>query len=254
MQKGTDSFSEPFKSAIEKVKNLERENEYIGAFIFGSVARNEHTEKSDLDIVVITKHDNQCKNFNHPQIKGLKLDINFESIKQHKKRIQESFRDGKIKPMLMESIILFDKTGKLSQLKKDLRNTKPKTFSKSEYPLIRFLILHADDKAKRNLDSDVHTAHLALNINLNDILKFHYKLNNKWWVSNKRILGDLDIWDSLLATKIRHFVSTQNIKSKYKIWKNIIEHVSKPLGGVESLHETNCKCISCRKFMKDLLN
>jgi len=75
---------EPFQAAYYYIKRLEQYERYIGAFIFGSLARGEATEHSDLDIKAAIKEDNPCSNINHPVINGVKLDITFNSLQQLK--------------------------------------------------------------------------------------------------------------------------------------------------------------------------
>lgn len=49
---------ERFQAAYQHIKQLEQYERYIGAFIFGSLARGEATEKSDLDVQVLVDEDN----------------------------------------------------------------------------------------------------------------------------------------------------------------------------------------------------
>lgn len=46
------------------------------------MVRGEQDKNSDFDVIVAVDKDNDCKEINHPIIKGLKLDISFRSLKQ----------------------------------------------------------------------------------------------------------------------------------------------------------------------------
>ncbi len=247
-----NNFLEPFKSVVEKLISLEKYPEYQSAFLFGSLARGEQEENSDVDAIVITKKGFNCKNISQPKVSGVKIDITFQSLQQFKKQTQEEIKKGTRIPMICESAILFDKNGKLTKYKSQLRNIKHRGVKKDGYRMLRFLIHHADNKAKRNIKTDPYTAHLALNINLNEIMTFHYRLNKKWWVSNKRMLKDLDKWDSGLAKTLKKFVTELDINKKYAIWEEIADHISIPLGGRFKLTETNCICDTCKKNLSRL--
>src|SRR4051812_39467367 len=70
-------FPERFLPAISKVKDLQKHDQYRGAFIFGSVARGDTTEDSDLDVKVLIDRDALCPNLSHPILNGIKLDLAF---------------------------------------------------------------------------------------------------------------------------------------------------------------------------------
>lgn len=76
------TMPERFRIAYEAVKKLERYDRYRAAYIFGSIARGQATQHSDLDVHVVVDEDNACTNVNHPIIAGVKLDLSFRSMQQ----------------------------------------------------------------------------------------------------------------------------------------------------------------------------
>jgi len=247
-------LSEPFLSAYKKIEKLQSFDRYDAAFIFGSIARGDQNTDSDFDVIVIVNENNSCKEINHPIINGIKLDITFRSLKQVKEDNDKTFKKGEIFPMIAESIVVFDKTGKLTKYKTKFKNIKRRKAAKKDFQLIHFMLYHSDDKAKRNLESDKETALLALSININDILKFHYHIHGKWWLSNKRLLPDLRKWDSKMAKLVGQFVSTVDVNKKYKIWSKILDYVAEPIGGRKEIADVNCGCSVCRKDLELLQN
>lgn len=240
-------------SALSKIEGLQKFDRYLGAFIFGSFARGEQDRNSDLDIIVVVDKDNVCKEINHPVIDGLKLDISFRSLSQIRAESEDTVKKGERIPMIAESVIVFDKTGELGKLKRKFKNITPKKAGKKDFQFIHFMIYHADDKAKRNLSTDKTSALLAMGINLNEILKFHYQIWGHWWISNKRLLPDLRRWDNKLASLVEQFVITPEVKTKYEIWRQILDYVAKPIGGRKEIFEMNCDCANCRKDLKLLV-
>lgn len=237
-----------FKSAIKKVKELQKYPEYQGAFIFGSAARNEITNNSDLDVVVLVKN-NSCTGLNHPIISGVRLDISFLSYNQLSKQAKEQVSSKRI-PFLAESKVLFDKKGLLTKLKKKLQNTKPPKIK--NYNDIQFEFFHANNKAERHIIKDSLSSLLSMNMGLPTLLKRHYQLNGQWWVSDKRLLADLTKWDEPLRKLVSNFLSENNVKAKFRIWTNIIDHILKPIGGRKKINEVGCNCETCQKNLRNL--
>lgn len=243
-------FTEPFNTAIDKVKRLQEHDRYLSAYVFGSIARGEQTKDSDLDVIVEVDKDNDCKEINHPTVNGIKLDITFRSYKQIEKDNVDVADKNKRIPMIAESIILFDKTGKLTKLRNKLKKIKRKKANKKDFQFIQFMIFHADNKAKRSLYEDKASSLLSMSINVNEILDFHYHINGRWWLSNKRLLADLRKWDPRLAKILEKFVVEIDTENKYKYFSQILDHVAKPIGGRKEIENVNCNCVNCRRDLK----
>ncbi len=236
-----------FLSAYQSVARLEQHDRYLAAYIFGSFAREEATEHSDLDVHVIVDEDNSCTNINHPIIDGVKLDLTFISLAQLKARTDRETERRERPPMIAESYIVFDKTNELAKLQEQARRVKPKKILPEEYQFIQFMFYHGNNKVERNLDADPVTALFVMHVGLNDFLKYHYQLQQKWWVSSKRMLADLRSWDAPLAQLIEHFIATCDVHTKFVYWSAIIDHILAPIGGRQPIAENNCDCEVCQQ-------
>lgn len=242
-----------FMNAIKKIKQLKNSSHYSGAFIFGSAARGMVTNESDLDVRAIVSNKKTCTGINHPFINNIKLDISFNSYEEIEKQTKTDIERGGRIPMIAESVIFFDKTGRLRQLKKLAQKAKPKKLTKNDHNWIQFMVYHATDKAVRHLFSDPLSALLAMDSNLEEMLKFHYQINRRWWLSNKRLLKDIRAWDPKLNLILEKFLLTHDVISKYQHWQEIIKHILEPLGGSKPVSETNCNCPICQKHLSSLL-
>lgn len=243
----TPSLKEPYLSIYRRVSSLQKYKRYLAAYIFGSVARGEENRDSDFDVIVVVDKDNTCKEINHPIINGTKLDISYRSFRQIVNDKVLGAGSGKRIPMLAESIIIFDKTGDITKLRNRFKRIRRKKPLLSDYQFMQFMIYHADNKAKRNILTDKTGSLLAMGININEILEYHYHINGRWWVSNKRLLPDLRKWDPKLAKLVEAFVLTSQVNKKYMYWGNILDYVAKPLGGRKEISEINCNCKICKK-------
>jgi predicted nucleotidyltransferase len=56
------TFPKRFHAAYQAIQRLESYDRYRGAFIFGSLARQEATAHSDCDVQIIIDEDNPCTN------------------------------------------------------------------------------------------------------------------------------------------------------------------------------------------------
>ncbi len=247
------TIPERFLPAYQSIKQLEQQDMYLAAFIFGSLARGETTTNSDVDVHVIVNEDNLCKNINHPIINGIKLDISFRSLNQVRTSTDKEIETRERVPMIAESIIVFDKTGELTRLKEVAKQVQPRVILPVEYQFIQFMFFHANNKVERNLETNTMTALLAMHVGLNDLLHWHYRLQQKWWVSSKRLLGDLRSWDYKLADFVEGFLATSEVQAKFQFWSAIIDHILEPLGGRQPISENNCNCDVCQRDLAILL-
>jgi len=232
--------------AYQRLEALAQHQRYLGAFIFGSMARGDAGPQSDLDVKVVIDADNDCTNINHPHIDGVKLDITFISLNQLRRQTDAEIERGERVPMLAESIVVFDKTGALSRLKEEAQQARPKAMQSDEHQLAQFLIYHADNKVERHLVDDPLAALLVMHVSFYDILSIHYQIQGRWRLSDKRLLRDLRGWDPALATLVEQFVATCEAQPKYALWSQIIDYVLAPLGGRQPISENNCACPVCR--------
>ena len=106
--------------------------------------------------------------------------------------------------------------------------------------------------AKRNLNSDPLSSIISLQYNINEILKFHYQINRRWWISDKRLLKDIKSWNLQLHRLLNKFLNTSNVKDKLDFWTKITTHILKPLGGPKNIFEINCGCPICQKHLKNV--
>jgi hypothetical protein len=148
--------------------------------------------------------------------------------------------------MLAESLIVFDKTGKLTELCELAKTVQPRKVTPDEFQFLHFMFYHGNNKAGRNLQSDPLTALLVMHVGLNDFLQFHYRIAGRWWVSSKRLLADLRSWDPALAQLVERFVTSCDVQAKFRVWSGIIDHILEPLSGRQPIAENNCDCSVCQ--------
>ena len=148
--------------------------------------------------------------------------------------------------------MVFDKTGQLTALRSEARQVRPLPFDLRRRQYMQFMLYHMHDKATRHLETDPASALLSMHCNFNDLLKYHYRLQARWWLSDKRLLADLRGWDPSLAELVEAFVASGEVAAKYAAWSAIIEHVARPLGGMQPISENNCACEVCRADLEAL--
>jgi predicted nucleotidyltransferase len=245
-------LSSRFSKGIKAVQSLEKNPRYEAAFIFGSVAEGTSSNKSDLDVKVITNEDNPCDNINHPAFDDYKLDLTFSSFKQFKKVTQDDVQKAEREPNLIRGVIVFDKTGELTRLQHQVKNAKPKKYTEKDHQFFQFMLYHANNKVERVLEDDPVSSLYSMHANIGEVLKMHYKLNQKWWVSSKNILANLKTWDKALANTLADFVQTADVKKKFKYWTQIVDHVAANMGGRQAITENNCNCEVCTMDLSNL--
>ena len=232
-----------FRPAIRALEGLAEHERYRAAFLFGSLARGEANEASDVDASVVTAEPVACRSINHPRIGGVKLDLSFRSFDQLRAQTDEEIGRNERVPMVAESVVLFDKDGRLTALREEARRVERRPVEAGEHGHLQFLLHHADDKARRG---DAAAARLAMAEGLGDLLGIHYRLHRRWWVSNKRRLADLRGWDPAMAELVADFLTSPEVDAKLRLWDQILARVLEPLGGRKPIEETSCSCPTCR--------
>lgn len=243
-----------FYLAYRRIQDLAQHDRYQAALIFGSLARGEATDASDMDVRVVTNEGNPCSNINHPVISEVKLDLSFSSISQFRESLDREIASRERVPILAESLIVFDKTGELTKLCEEAKTVQPHGVTQDEVQFLQFMFYHENNKAERNVQSDPVTALLVMHVGLNDLLHFHYKIQGRWWVSSKRLLADLRSWDQPLARLVERFVTSSDVQAKFQIWSEIIDYILVPLGGRQPIAENMCHCPVCQVDLARVLD
>lgn len=242
-----------FAEAYRHIQRLERQGRYPGAFIFGSVARGEATARSDLDVKVLVDADNPCTNINHPVIGDVKLDLTYISLAQLRRDTERDVARAVRVPMLAESVIIFDKTGALEELRAWAREAAPSHATPADYQLLRFSVFHAHNKVARALESDAPAALLAMHLGLAELFGTYRRLQGRWEVSSKRLLPELRAVDPPLAGLVEAFVATADLHAKFRLWTDIVAYIARPLGSWADAENT-CDCVVCRADLAALLH
>lgn len=234
-----------FHPAYRALMGLARYPRYLGAFIFGSVAMGDATGESDLDAIVVTAERRTCENINHPVINGVKMDITFPSLAEIKRKTCQQIEKHERPPWIANALIVFDKTGELGRLQAEVEQIRPKLCTPDAHQYIQFMIWNADSKVARHLKRDPSAALLVMHSSLLDLIHFHYRIHERWIISDKRILTDLRIWDTHLAAIVEQFVALSDARAKYRVWSAMIDHILAPLGGRLPITGNNCGCDAC---------
>jgi hypothetical protein len=228
----------------QTLMRLEQNERYLAAFIF---------ELRDPFINVIVDKDT-CINLSHLSIEGSTIGISFVSFNQFEQALKERRENNQRPSMLDDTIIFFDKTGRLAELQEKYTSTGPRIPTQQDYQMIRFTMLWADNKIRYAIaKGDMLSANLGMHTNINDMLKMHYVLNGRWSKNDKRLLADLILWDGVLYNLLKRFLTETEIPEKHSIWNRMIDHILRPIGGRFDTMANNCLCPSCTEDLAVLM-
>jgi hypothetical protein len=85
----------------------------------------------------------------------------------------------------------------------------------------------------------------SMQTNINDLLKVHYSLHQKWSKNDKRMLADLATWDGKMAGLLKEYLTETDVPKKYSLWSRMIDHTLQPIGGRFETLANNCGCLTC---------
>lgn len=236
---------ERYRPAFRAVEALSSEDRYLGAIVFGSVALGTEGDHSDLDVHVVVDEDNACRNINRPSVGGVRLDVTFRSLAQIERQSLEEIAKGTRPPRIAGGIVVFDRTGRLSDLVTAAEAVGPARREPREAPFDRFMLQHADDKVRQSRATDPAASLYSMHACIGDVLGVHYQANARFKVSSKKLLADLEEWDAALAALLRQFVAAAGAAEKFRLWTAIVDRVSEPFGGRATLRDVRCECPTC---------
>jgi predicted nucleotidyltransferase len=231
-----------FQPALSAVETLAAGDRYLGALVFGSVAEGTATDASDLDVRVVVADYNACKNISHPRVGGVKLDITFSSLRQLEEDLDEETKAGERRPMIAGGVIVFDKTGGLTELLARANAVQPPAYDPGSAQFDRFMLYHANDKVERSLTTDPESSLYSMHATIGSVLEIHYGASGRFTVSSKKLLADLDQWDADFGALLRRFVATSEVQPKFELWRLILDHVARSFGGRRPIEENVCGC------------
>jgi predicted nucleotidyltransferase len=98
----SDQVPARFRPAVRAVERLAEDEDCLAALLFGSIARGEGTDVSDLDVHVVAREENACREINHPVVGGVKLDLSFRSFEQIEAATQDEIERRERVPIVAE--------------------------------------------------------------------------------------------------------------------------------------------------------
>jgi hypothetical protein len=188
-------------------------------------------------------------------VNNIRIDISFNSMPKLVEKIETELQQKQRKPELCDATILFDKLARLHQLKdRIVREARPTNWDSPDVNSIQFEMYYSYTKPQKYLYTAPATANLIMHMELREVLKLHYKLHGRWWVSDKHLLADLSEWDPTFQRLLTEFLSIESVIQKYSCWTAMIEYVLEPVGG-KAFHqmESDCECKHCQSDLQRLI-
>lgn len=237
---------------IESVKKwIENEN-YASVVIYGSFT-SEQWKNSDVDLFVITFTEELPKpHTSKIEIDGIQFDVTFISTSQFISMVKGQVRSHSFKPQLVDSIIVFDKTNRIAALKEDVsKEASPAKKDLLDFFTVRYSLRDATEGIEKNLKDDPATSLLLMHTSLEILIKFFYRLNEKWQVPAKNTLAELEEWGGDFGKHIKALISENNVEKKFGIWNKLLEMIEDQMKtGNKTLQ---CDCSKCQENLKSLV-
>jgi predicted nucleotidyltransferase len=208
------------KAVIEKfIEELKIKDETLGILIFGSYARGDQRENSDVDVLVLVKdgawRDVERRKDQVFEMVYASLDDCRSFYQAHPNDAVQQWNDGKI---------MFDRDGGMEKLKafvSAIRNQGKKKLTAKQIAHFKF---DAEDKVSAIeylKENDFATANLYLQTLAQTLLELHFDLMQEWTPAPKQRLRYLRTHHAALSSLYDSFYTAKTFEEQFSVAKNI---------------------------------
>ncbi len=230
------------KSEVVNAINSWGANEdYAAAIIFGSFATG--SEDSDVDLFIVTYSEKLSKpHTSKLTISGKAFDVTFLSMSQLISMIKGQVRSHSFKPQILDSIIVFDKTNRVTALKTEVeKDASPADKKLIDFSSVKYALYEATDAIEKNIAKDPDTALLLMHEDVGTLIKYHFRLNEKWQLPTKKTLSNLADWDKEFTVKLKNFLKETDPSAKFGVWKTLVKTVGDQMNSKDNGLACNCE-------------
>ena len=207
----------------EFIDELKKNKKIQGILIFGSYARGDQRETSDIDILVLVDkgawRDVETRD-------GQVFEMVYASLEDAKSFYSSNQNDAV--QQWTDGDIIFDRGGDMKKLKAFVEKIRKKGKPKMNKKQINHFRYDREDKIRaieHLKDKDFATANLQLDRLGQETLEIYFDLNQLWTPAPKQRLGWLRENDKKTAIMFDKFFQAQDFETQLKLIKRIVKFV-----------------------------
>jgi hypothetical protein len=119
-----------------------------------------------------------------------------------------------------------------------------------DFSVLKYALHDITDSIEKNLDKNPETALLLMHTDVETLIKYFFRLSEKWQVPAKKTLGNLEEWDKGFAERLKEFVKESDPKIKFEIWKVLLGKVRDLMNSTDN--GLMCDCVFCQENIKSI--
>jgi len=229
-------LAEPYDSALrEAVAHILLRFQPVGIIASGTIIRGNPGPSSDLDLYVI--HQDTFRQRIQRLFNGVPAEIFVNTPQTVRGYFEDEHRNARpiTAHMLATGFVVLNRdpvVARLRQEAEDYLDTPPNP-TVEQLRWFRYLIGSQYEDARDVADKDAVTASLILRQAVYEMLRYRFRLANRFLPRDKDLLGGLDELDATLAELARSFYGTTNIKLQLDYAAQIAERTVRVTGFFE---------------------
>lgn len=205
------------------IDELKRRDDVLGILIFGSYARGEQRENSDVDVFVLVT-DGVWRDVEVRDEQA--FEIVYSSPEKARQFYEENPNDAV--QQWTEGKIVYDPHGEMEKLKELVLTIKEKGKPQMDVKKIRHLQFDAEDKVRAIealQQKDIATANLQLSRLGNGVLELYFDLHQLWTPAPKQQLKYLRENDTKVASLFDKFFQTESFNERLETIRLVVKEL-----------------------------
>lgn len=204
------------------LKELKGDKNNKSIILFGSHARGNPRENSDIDLIVVCNETKRGVEKRNGQI--------FEIVyvtEDDAKSFYEKNKDNAVRTWDVAKI-LFDGDGSAERLKEFVANIKSKGKEEIDGNKLEHLVFDIEDfirAIEQKKEEDITNVHYLLNEKIQGLLELFFNIRGLWLPAPKQLLERIKQEDSELYNLLAKYYGASSVDEKIEIMKDVIRRV-----------------------------
>ncbi len=229
-----ESLPKPFATALASTLDELRADPQVEAvFLGGSLAMNQISLRSDLDLVVIKSEDVEVMERYVRYVADVQVQVIAGPPRQFDIWLEKDRPSGTVIRQLADGQLLFDRNdlgARYQALAQEVVTQGLEPITRPQIRSRRFLLTELLDDLADCAD-DPSQARWLMDTSLAFVVETAFLWHRQWTPKSKRAMAEIEALDPALAGLCHGFLAATDLSGQRAVFEKLVAHVLGPLGG-----------------------